>query len=59
MTKKFEDVYVVAKDDCTLYNDCIYDFKTAESVCAIAKDSGYFRAEVITLRYSIENGYLF
>lgn len=59
MTHKFNKLYVVAKDDCSLFNDCVYDFKTAESVCAIAKDQGYIDAEVITLSFAIRNSYLF
>jgi hypothetical protein len=59
MTKKFSDLYVVVKTDNILYTDAVYDFKTAESVCSIAKDSGYQNAEVITLSYAIRNGYQF
>lgn len=59
MTKKFSDLYVVVKSDKLLYTDAVYDFKTAESVCGIAKDSGYPDAEVITLSYAIRHGYVF
>ena len=59
MTKKFSDLYVVVKNDNLLYTDAVYDFRTAESVCSIAKDSGYPNAEVITLSYALRNGYVF
>jgi hypothetical protein len=59
MTKKFSDLYVVVKSEKLLYTDDVYDFKTAESVCGIAKDSGYSDAEIITLSYAIRNGYVF
>lgn len=59
MTKKFSDLYVVVKTDNLLYTDAVYDFKTAESVCSIAKDSGYTNAEVVTLLYALNNGYIF
>jgi hypothetical protein len=59
MTKKFNEIYVVAKNDYTLFNDCVYDKATAESVCAIAKESGHDGAEVITLEKCIESNYLF
>jgi hypothetical protein len=59
MTKKFSNLYVVVKTDNLLYTDAVYDLKTAESVCSIAKDSGYQNAEVITLSYAIRHGYMF
>jgi hypothetical protein len=59
MTKKFSDLYVVVKIDNLLYTDAVYDLKTAESVCSIAKDSGYPNAEVIKLSYALRNGYVF
>jgi hypothetical protein len=59
MTKKFSNLYVVVKTDNLLYTDAVYDLKTAESVCSIAKDSGYPNAEVIKLSYAIRHGYVF
>ena len=59
MTKKFSDLYVVAITNNLIFTDAVYDFKTAESVCSIAKDSGYQNAEVITLSYAIFHGYVF
>lgn len=59
MTKKFSDLYVVVKADNLLYTDAVYDFKTAESVCSIAKDIGYPNAEVIRLTYALRHGYVF
>ena len=59
MTKKFSNLYVVVKTDNLLYIDAVYDFNTAESVCSIARDSGYENAEVITLSYAIRHGYVF
>jgi len=59
MTKKFSTLYVVVKTDNLLYTDAVYDFKTAKSVCSIAKDSGYQNAVVITLSYAIRHGYIF
>lgn len=59
MMKKLTDLYVVAKNDDLLFNDCVYDFNTAESVCAIAKDQGYVGAKVITLAFAMRRMYSF
>ena len=59
MTKKLTDLYVVAKDNDLLFNDCVYDFQTAESVCAIAQEQGYANAEVITLSFAMRGMYSF
>jgi hypothetical protein len=59
MTKTITELYVIAINTSSVWNDCVYDFKTAQSVCGIAKDSGYVHAEVITLAYAIKNGYSF
>lgn len=59
MKKKLTDLYVVAKDEDLLFDDCVYDFETAKEVCAIAKKQGYSNAEVITLAYAIREMYSF
>lgn len=59
MTKKLTKLYVVAKDSELLFTDAVYDFKTAESVCSIAKEQGYKDAKVITVAYAIKAGYDF
>ncbi len=59
ITKKLSDLYVVVKTDNLLYTDGVYDFRTAESVCSIARDCGYNDAEVITLQYALSHGCVF
>lgn len=58
MTKSFDEIYVVAKNDYCLFNNCVYDKDTAESVKAIAIESGNPEAEVITLERCMEANYL-
>lgn len=58
MRKKFEEVYVVAKNEVALLSDTIYDFKTATKIAENCKNAGNKDAEVITLKYAYENGYL-
>lgn len=59
MNKNFNEIYVVTKNDYALFNNCVYDKKTAESVQAVAIDSGYSESEVITLEKCMEANYLF
>jgi len=59
MTKKLTELYVIVVNTSTVWNDCVYDFKTAQSVLSIAKDSGYINSEVVTIAYAIKNGYSF
>lgn len=58
MTKNFHEIYVVTKNDYALFTNCVYDKKTAESVKAVAIDSGYPESEVITLEKCMEANYL-
>lgn len=58
MTKHFDEIYVVTKNDYALFNNCVYDKKTAESVHAVALDSGYPESEVITLEKCMVANYL-
>ena len=58
MTKKLTNLYVVARDSDFLFTDAAYDFETAESVCSTAKEQGHQDAEVITVAYAINNGYI-
>jgi hypothetical protein len=57
MTKKLTSLYLVAKDEHTLFTDSAYDFKTAKSVCEIAKEQGHTQAKVITIHYALNNKY--
>ena len=59
MTKRLRTLYVVAIDNDVLFNDCIYDVRTAKSVCDIAKDQGYINAKVITLECAMRGMYSF
>jgi hypothetical protein len=58
MTKNFDEIYVVVKNNYCLFNNCIYDKDTAESIKDIAIDIGNPEAEVITLERCMEEGYL-
>jgi len=57
--EKLTDLYVVAKDYDLLFTDCVYDFRTAESVCSIAKKQGHENAKVITLASAMRAMYSF
>jgi hypothetical protein len=59
MKKKFVDLYVVAKNEDVLFDDCVYDFATAEKVCSMVRNLGYSGAQVITLAYAIHGMYSF
>jgi len=54
----FDEVYVVAKNDTTLWCETIYDISTARNLVINLKNSGEDKAEVITLEYAFENRYL-
>lgn len=39
MNKNFNEIYVVTKNDYTLFNNCVYDKKTAESMIELLKET--------------------
>lgn len=59
MNKNFDEIYVVAINDYSLFNKCVYDKRTAESVKAIAIEMGHPESKVITLEECMEANYLF
>ena len=54
----FDEIYVVAKNETALWCETIYDYKRACDLVENLKKTGYDKAEVITLEYAFENGYL-